>query len=76
MVDGQMTEVSCDSVKTVHQKLVLLVPTPGETPPPLPPAEPRPLRPLIPEAGARPRRAGQYSCMKAGFPLVGPGDPS
>jgi L-ascorbate oxidase len=33
LVDGQMTEVSCDAVKTVHQKLVLLVPTPGETPP-------------------------------------------
>jgi L-ascorbate oxidase len=33
VVDGQMTEVSCDSVKKVHQKVVLLVPTPGEAPP-------------------------------------------
>ncbi|MFT3775800.1 MAG: multicopper oxidase domain-containing protein [Minicystis sp.] len=33
MVDGQMTEVSCDSVQTVHQKVVLLVPTPGQEPP-------------------------------------------
>jgi len=35
VVDGQTTQVSCDSVKTVHQKVVLLVPTPGETPPDL-----------------------------------------
>lgn len=35
MVDGQMTEVSCDSVKSVHQKVVLLVPTPGQNPPDL-----------------------------------------
>lgn len=34
MVDGQMQQVSCDSVKTVHQKTVLLVPTPGEEPMP------------------------------------------
>ena len=34
-VDGQTTEVSCDSVKTVHQKVVLLVPTPGQSPPDL-----------------------------------------
>lgn len=33
MVDGKMTEVSCDSVETVHQKVVLLVPTPGQSPP-------------------------------------------
>jgi FtsP/CotA-like multicopper oxidase with cupredoxin domain len=33
LVDGRMQEVSCDSVKSVHQKVVLLVPTPGETPP-------------------------------------------
>jgi FtsP/CotA-like multicopper oxidase with cupredoxin domain len=32
MVDGQMTEVSCDSVKTIHQKVVMLVPTPGDEP--------------------------------------------
>ena len=32
-VDGQTTEVSCDTVKTVHQKVVLLVPTPGLSPP-------------------------------------------
>ncbi|MCK6589402.1 MAG: multicopper oxidase domain-containing protein, partial [Polyangiaceae bacterium] len=35
MVDGQMTEVSCDSVKEIHQKVVLLVPTPGTNPPDL-----------------------------------------
>ncbi|UQA58641.1 multicopper oxidase family protein [Polyangium aurulentum] len=35
MVDGQTTEVSCDAVKTVHQKVVLLVPTPGQKPPDL-----------------------------------------
>jgi len=34
MVDGQMQQVSCDSVKTIHQKAVLLVPTPGEEPKP------------------------------------------
>jgi L-ascorbate oxidase len=34
MVDGQMQEVSCDSVKTIHQKVALLVPTPGEEPMP------------------------------------------
>jgi FtsP/CotA-like multicopper oxidase with cupredoxin domain len=33
LVDGQMTEVSCDSVETIHQKVVLFVPTPGLTPP-------------------------------------------
>ncbi len=33
MVDGQMQEVSCDSVKTIHQKVALLVPTPGDVPP-------------------------------------------
>ena len=36
MVDGQMTQVSCDSVQTIHQKVVLLVPTPGEKPSGLP----------------------------------------
>jgi L-ascorbate oxidase len=35
MVDGQMTEVSCDSVTSVHQDMVLLVPTPGKSPPDL-----------------------------------------
>lgn len=35
VVDGQMTEVSCDSVKEIHQKVVLLVPTPGSSPPDL-----------------------------------------
>jgi L-ascorbate oxidase len=35
MVDGQMTEVSCDTVTTIHQKVVLLVPTPGSMPPDL-----------------------------------------
>jgi L-ascorbate oxidase len=30
MVDGKMQEVSCDSVKTIHQKVALLVPTPGD----------------------------------------------
>ncbi|WP_437682494.1 multicopper oxidase family protein [Sorangium sp. So ce131] len=35
MVDGKTTEVSCDSVETVHQKVVLLVPTPGQQPPDL-----------------------------------------
>ncbi len=34
-VHGQTMDVSCDSVKEVDQKLVLLVPTPGETPPDL-----------------------------------------
>lgn len=34
-VDGQTMEVSCDTVKTVHQKVVLLVPTPGQDPPDL-----------------------------------------
>lgn len=34
MVDGQMQQVSCESVKTIHQKTVLLVPTPGEEPMP------------------------------------------
>mgnify|MGYP000965603631 CR=1 FL=1 len=33
MVDGKMQEVSCDSVKTVHQKVALLVPTPGQQTP-------------------------------------------
>ena len=33
MVDGKMTEVSCDSIQTVHQKVALLVPTPGSMPP-------------------------------------------
>lgn len=32
MVDGEPTQVSCDTVPTVHQKIVLLVPTPGEDP--------------------------------------------
>lgn len=32
-VNGQSMEVSCDSVKEVNQKLVLLVPTPGQSPP-------------------------------------------
>lgn len=36
MVDGQMQQVSCDSVQTIHQKVVLLVPTPGEKPTGLP----------------------------------------
>lgn len=31
-VDGQMTQVSCESVQKIHQKLVLLAPTPGEKP--------------------------------------------
>jgi L-ascorbate oxidase len=31
MVDGQMTEVNCDTVKTQHQSLVLLAPTPGQS---------------------------------------------
>ncbi|NUP11884.1 MAG: multicopper oxidase domain-containing protein [Polyangiaceae bacterium] len=31
-VDGVETEVGCDTVTTVHQKIVLLVPTPGEEP--------------------------------------------
>lgn len=35
VVDGKMTEVSCDTVKTTHQKVVLLAPTPGDTPPDL-----------------------------------------
>jgi L-ascorbate oxidase len=34
-VDGQTTEVSCESIRTIHQKIVLLVPTPGETETPL-----------------------------------------
>ncbi|MDC0683641.1 multicopper oxidase family protein [Sorangium atrum] len=34
-VDGEQMEVSCDSVETVHQKVVLLVPTPGSKPPDL-----------------------------------------
>lgn len=37
-VDGQMVTASCDSVKTIHQKVALLVPTPGE-PPSKPPGE-------------------------------------
>jgi FtsP/CotA-like multicopper oxidase with cupredoxin domain len=36
VVDGKMTDVSCDTVKNVDQKLVLLMPTPGETPPNMP----------------------------------------
>ena len=32
-VHGQSMEVSCDTVKDVDQKLVMLVPTPGEEPP-------------------------------------------
>jgi FtsP/CotA-like multicopper oxidase with cupredoxin domain len=34
MVDGQMQQVSCDSVTKIHQKAVMLVPTPGEPPMP------------------------------------------
>ncbi len=34
-VHGKTVDVSCDTVKDVDQKLVLLVPTPGETPPDL-----------------------------------------
>lgn len=34
LVDGQMQQVSCESVKTIHQKTVLLVPTPGVEPMP------------------------------------------
>lgn len=33
VVDGQTMEVSCDAVQTIHQKLVLLMPTPGQSPP-------------------------------------------
>ncbi|EYF00468.1 Blue copper oxidase CueO precursor [Chondromyces apiculatus DSM 436] len=33
VVDGQEMEVSCASVQKVHQKVVLLVPTPGQDPP-------------------------------------------
>jgi FtsP/CotA-like multicopper oxidase with cupredoxin domain len=40
VVDGQMQEVSCDSVETVHQKVALLVPTPGDTMPHLETATP------------------------------------
>lgn len=32
-VGGQSMEVSCDSLQTIHQKVVLLVPTPGSNPP-------------------------------------------
>lgn len=35
MVGGQMTDVSCDTLKTISQKVVLLVPTPGSNPPDL-----------------------------------------
>ncbi len=35
LVDGKMQEVSCDSVQTVHQKVALLVPTPGQSQPSL-----------------------------------------
>ena len=34
MVDGQMQQVNCESVQTIHQKAVMLVPTPGEEPMP------------------------------------------
>lgn len=32
MVDGQMTQVTCESVKNIHQKVRLLMPTPGDPP--------------------------------------------
>ncbi|MDI1482500.1 multicopper oxidase domain-containing protein [Polyangium sp. y55x31] len=38
-VDGQMMEASCESVDKIHQKIALLVPTPGEQPDPEKPAE-------------------------------------
>lgn len=34
-VDGQTMEVNCDTLNTIHQKVVLLVPTPGSKPPDL-----------------------------------------
>lgn len=34
LVDGQMQQASCESVTKIHQKAVLLVPTPGEEPMP------------------------------------------
>lgn len=35
-VDGQMVQASCESIQKIHQKVVMLVPTPGEPPTMLP----------------------------------------